>query len=327
MPIWNQKNGPMLVNIFVAFASVAIWSSIPLTIRLLTTMKQRHGLYFYAILTCTWGLCVRQIGYLLQYLVHDAPWWLCNILSQCGWICMVTGFAVVLYSRLNIILESVRFRRAILYCIIFNGVVFHTTMTVLSVGATAIVRTGTPHQKAFLARSSWKKVFNSMERTQIIVFALQETVISFFYMHAAFRYLKSQFARKDKTRETMFLLLFVQVIIMLVDVALIVMDFAGLLQMKGFILSFSYCLKLELEFVVLNQLVELSRMGVAGIQSFSLAVMSKKGGNVEEGGGMGVPTKTGVQMDVRQGTPASSEPESVKSGKRRASLEFITTAE
>ena len=238
---------------------------------------------------------------------------------------MVSGFSVVLYSRLNIILESVKLRHAILYCIIFNGVVFHTTMTVLSIGATAIARTGSPAMKATLPK--WKRVFNPMERTQIVVFALQETVISFFYMYAAFRYLKSQFARKGKTRETMFLLLFVQVIIMMVDVALIVMDFAGLLQMKGFILSFSYCLKLELEFVVLNQLVDLSRMGVPGIQSFSLAILSNREGNVEGGAAMGAARKTGAQVDVRPGTPAGSGPESLKSGKRSASLEFITTAQ
>ncbi|ORY08339.1 hypothetical protein BCR34DRAFT_569965 [Clohesyomyces aquaticus] len=308
MPLWNQENGPILTHIFVAFASVAIWSSVPLTIRLLTTLKQRRGLYFYSILICTWGLSIRQIGYLFQYLVRGVPWYICNILSQCGWICMVSGFAVVLYSRLNVIVDSRKIRRTVLGMIIFNGIVFHAAMTVFSIGATAIVKTGTPSQKMGL--KNWKKVMNPFERIQIVVFALQETTIGFFYMHAAWRYFKARCTKEKKTRESMFLLFLVQVIIVLVDVALIVMDFMGMLQMKGFILSFSYCVKLELEFVVLNQLLEMSQMGVAGIQSFSFGKVMDDGerGAGHADAGMAETRKSEMQIGLtRHETPEGRE--------------------
>lgn len=67
----------------------------------------------------------------------------------------------------------------------------------------------------------------------------------------------------------MFLRLGVQIVIVAVDIALIVIDFANFLELKLFIHSFVYSVKLELEFVVLNQLVELSQLGGPGLPSFA----------------------------------------------------------
>jgi hypothetical protein len=64
-----------------------------------------------------------------------------------------------------------------------------------------------------------------------------------------------------------------QVIIIILDITIIVLDLAGYLKPKVFIHSFVYSIKLELEFVVLNQLIEISRMGLPRIQSVSHAVV------------------------------------------------------
>jgi hypothetical protein len=103
------------------------------------------------------------------------------------------------------------------------------------------------------------------------MFSVQETVISFFYVRAAYRYLRSRFAHPGKTRQVMFLLLLVQFIIIVFDVAIIVIDLAGYLQLKVFIHSFVYSGKLELEFVVLNQLVGFSRLGLPNVVSIDLS--------------------------------------------------------
>ncbi|KAF2489065.1 hypothetical protein BU16DRAFT_440592, partial [Lophium mytilinum] len=246
-------------SVFIAFAAVAIWSSVPLTIRLLTTLKKRSGLYFYSILITTWGLSIRQLGYVLQFLVPSTPWPLGDLMAQLGWVAMVTGFSTVLYSRLNIILESRSVRRAVLYTIMFNGVVLHVLMITMSLGIAGsryAAKHGSHHAATLLPR--WQSPYSYMEKVQIVIFSLQEIAISFFYVRAAHQYLQSRFAQRGKTRQAMFLLLFVQIIIISVDIALIAIDFAGYLQLKLFIHSFVYSVKLELEFVVLNQLVELS---------------------------------------------------------------------
>lgn len=105
-------------------------------------MKRRSGLYFWSILITSWGLSIRQIGYITEFLVPSCPWILSLILSQSGWVAMVTGFSMVLYSRLNIILESQRSRCFVLAMIIFNGVVWHITMATLSFGIVRARKTG-----------------------------------------------------------------------------------------------------------------------------------------------------------------------------------------
>lgn len=67
----------------------------------------------------------------MTYFNHAIPWYVTGMLSQIGWVCMVSGFALVLWSRLGFILASERRKRYLLWMIIFNGVVFHVTMTVL----------------------------------------------------------------------------------------------------------------------------------------------------------------------------------------------------
>jgi hypothetical protein len=79
-------------------AAAAIWSTVPLTIRLLTTMKRRSGWYFYAILTTTLGISTRQIGVLTLWLTPNVPWVIRRLLVEAGTIAMVSGFSVVLVS-------------------------------------------------------------------------------------------------------------------------------------------------------------------------------------------------------------------------------------
>lgn len=186
---------------------------------------------------------------------------------------MVSGFSTVLYSRLNLIMENQTIRRRILIMIILNGLIFHTAMVTISIGSAA-VRNTRPGQP----QPAWGRANTPLERIQIIVFSGQECLLSFFYVKAAYQYLRSRFVQRGKTRKAMCLLLGVQVIIVVVDIALIAVDFANLLMLKLFIHSFIYSVKLELEFVVLNQLVELSRMGVPGLPSFSNSDGTTPGG-------------------------------------------------
>jgi hypothetical protein len=240
------------------------------------TLKKRN-LYFWAILASSWGLCIREIGYFLKFLLPSSPWLLTNILAQGGWWFMVSGFAIVLYSRLNLILESRRIRRYVLCLIIFNGVVFHPMMTTLSIGMAALGQNPVKNRDAF---ANWYNVFKPMERVQIVMFSGQEILISSFYVRCAYQYLRSRYVQQKTVQRAMYLLLAVQALVVFIDVALIVIDFVGFLTLKLFIHSFVYCVKLELEFLVLNQLVELSKLGVPGLPSFSLKSTRSHGANV-----------------------------------------------
>jgi hypothetical protein len=191
---------------------------------------------------------------------------------------MVSGFACVLYSRLNLILESRKVRRWVLGLIVFNGVVFHPMMITLSIGLAALGQDPIRNRNAMV---SWYNVFKPMERVQIVMFSGQEILISSFYVRCAYQYLRTRYVQQRTVQRAMYLLLAVQAIVVLIDIALIVIDFVGFLTLKLFIHSFVYCVKLELEFLVLNQLVELSQLGVPGLPSFSLK-STRSRGNGEE---------------------------------------------
>jgi hypothetical protein len=155
--------------------------------------------------------------------------------------------------------------------IVCNGCILHPTMITLSIGMAALANAKNP------AIVKWKRVFNPLERIQIVVFLSQEAIISFFYVRAAYQYLRSRFVQRGKVRRMMLFLLGVQLIIVTIDIALIIIDFLGFLELKLFIHSFVYSIKLELEFVVLTQLVELSQLGVPGLPSFSLDKSERSG--------------------------------------------------
>jgi hypothetical protein len=72
---------------------------------------------------------------------------------------------------------------------------------------------------------------------------------------------------RAKARRAIFLLIIIQSVVIFIDAAVITIDMLGLQQLKRMINSFIYCAKLELEFLVLNQLIEISSMGVPGLPS------------------------------------------------------------
>jgi hypothetical protein len=231
------------------------------------------------MLCASWGLSVRGIAYDVQYFSPKTPWYVVVTVSQIGWICMVSGFALVLWSRLGLILQSEKTKQYLLRMIIFNGFVFHIAMTVLTLGVWGLKQ---HPSKNVAVMKEWIKVQGVWERIQILFFCGQEILISSMYIRAAYKYLRSwgdlapRSARR-KIRGVMISLLTVQSIVVLIDVALITIDFLGLIRLKGFIHSFIYCVKLELEFVVLNQLVEISQLGVPGLPSTSTRASTSSG--------------------------------------------------
>lgn len=186
-----------------------------------------------------------------------------NVLAQGGWVAMVLGFSVMLYSRLNLIVDSQAIRKRILIMIILVGCIFYPFMVTLSITISVMRRNKNPNA------NNWARVMAPMERIQLVAILSQENIIAFFYMRAAYQYLRNRTEERSKTRKAMALLLTVQIIILILDIALLVLDFAGMLVLKLFIHSFVYSVKLELEFVVLNQLVDISQLGVPGLPPIS----------------------------------------------------------
>lgn len=91
------------------------------------------------------------------------------IIESIGWFLLVSGQSVVLYSRLHLVLNNANILRAILWMIIANAVLWHTSITVLLFGSAY-----SPHQN----RSGFNAVYNVLEKVQMTVFCVQEFIIS-----------------------------------------------------------------------------------------------------------------------------------------------------
>ena len=105
-----------------------------------------------------------------------------------------------------------------------------------------------------------------MEKLQIVGFTIQEIIISGIYIYKAREMVQCSF--NAHTNHCILVLVLVQVACILLDVPFIVLAYTEIFLMKAVLTSFAYAIKLKLEFLVLNQLVNIVKKGIAprGIQ-------------------------------------------------------------
>lgn len=88
-------------------------------------------------------------------------------------------------------------------------------------------------------------------------FCAQEFVISGIYLWKTVQLLNCISAAKTGTRRIMWELLAINTIIIMMDIALLALEYSGLVAMERAFKSVIYSFKLKLEFAVLNRLVNL----------------------------------------------------------------------
>lgn len=88
-------------------------------------------------------------------------------------------------------------------------------------------------------------------------FTIQETIISGLYLWETRKILRpGRIFQKEKTRAVMYHLIWVNVVIIMLDMALLSTEYANLFSIQTVFKAAIYSLKLRFEFVVLNQLME-----------------------------------------------------------------------
>lgn len=231
-----------------AFFAVAYWMSIELLVLVYVTFKRRTGIYFWSIVITTIGIILQATGYLMKEFAHSSPKILTTIICKVGWVSNVTGFAIVLWSRLHLVVNNTRVLKGILAMIIINGIVMHTPIVIFEFGLIS------KHHDLFI------RPMEIMERVQQTVFSLQETIISALYIYHTARFLNSGYA--TRTRNVVRLLAGVQALVIGLDAGLTVFDYKMMLTLKCSLHPFVYALKLKLEFIVLNQLLAIVKKGL-----------------------------------------------------------------
>ncbi|KAI5456250.1 hypothetical protein BGZ63DRAFT_397088 [Mariannaea sp. PMI_226] len=171
---------------------------------------------------------------------------------------MVTGQSVVLYSRLHLILKDRTQLRTVLIMIIVDAMVCHVPITVLAYGMSS----NNP--------DPFRPIMPIFEKIQLIIFFLQELIISGLYIRATAHFLQNNsIIRRNTDHGMMKHLLYVNFIIIVLDTPILALEFAKLHRIQTSYKSFVYGAKLKLEFSILNQLIDITtfRNGTQNHQS------------------------------------------------------------
>lgn len=252
---WN----PTVYCLVASFFAVSIWLALELSVQVYCTFKRHTGLYFWSILVVACGIALHAIGLLLKLLVPTVNVILATAMAKTGWIMDTTGFAVVLYSRLHLVVQSRKTLRLILTMIIIDAVIFHTPMIVFLMGLSL--------------HKDWDSYVTPFEYTQVVGFSIQETIISYIYIQKTARFLKSGYS--NHLRKVMTMLITVQVLVVLMDITLLVIDCIGMFTLKAVLHPFAYAIKLKIEFVVLNLLLNLVKRSDTASELFGPTPVNK----------------------------------------------------
>lgn len=233
--------------LLVAMLTLAIYMSFIVDLKVLTTFKRRNTLYCWSILLASWGIMSHSLGIILKWFVGRCPWFVNTSFATFGWWGMVTGQSLVLYSRLHLVVREKRVLRFVLTMIIVNFLLFQVPTTVLTFGS---------NQRE---PGLWLKIYNVYERIQLIVFTLQELIISIIYIRAALKMLQP--GDSPNTESTRKLLIYLNILCIVLDIVFVIQVYIGDWVYKTGTQSLAYAIKLSIEFIVLNKLMDIYRLG------------------------------------------------------------------
>lgn len=241
----NQALGIALI----VFMAIALYNAIELAILIPLSFSRYHSLYFWALLTsAVLGVIPATLGPAFQFF-SISPLWLSLVLSNVGFAMMVPNQSVVLYSRLHLVSHNsivLRYIRWLIIASVFFIVIPTITLNFCS---------------TYIPTPAWIRGFDAMERIQITWFLAQETLISTIYIYETIRMIRLS-PNEDKRRDKiLYELLAINVAAIVMDTALLVLEYIGYYFTQVIFKATVYSIKLKLEFAVLGMLVALVHGG------------------------------------------------------------------
>jgi len=223
-----------------------LYNGLELILLILSTFHRYRGLYFWSLLLSTvLGILPDTIGALMDFF-RFGPVWLSVTLSNLGWCFMVPGQSFVLYSRLHLVSDHFTALRYLRYLLIIATITLVIPCWTLYAGAT------------YIPNEPWTKGFNIVEKLQVTWFCLQECLLSGFYIFETVKMIRISPERDKRRRKILNELLAVNFLAILMDAALLALEYAGLYFAQVILKSPVYSIKLKLEFFILGKLILLA---------------------------------------------------------------------
>ncbi|KHO00470.1 uncharacterized protein MAM_01248 [Metarhizium album ARSEF 1941] len=261
-----------------AFIGIAWYVGVEVNASLFLLFKRRRGLYFWSCALASWGVILQPVCIILADfgVWNDAvP---AIVLIYLTWFIMVVPQSWVLYSRLHLLMHTASALDAIKYVLIFNSVVF--AVPTMVIGTLAQATTVNPKLPAF--NLVW-------DRIQLVVFFVQEAALSILYIVQTRKYLRgraplverswsastvtaaatatpslgrrasSSRPQTSEEHSVLWHLIYANLLILALDVALLGIQCANMFHLQGAFKPCVYGVKLKLEFVILNRLLQTVR--------------------------------------------------------------------
>ncbi|KAF7616369.1 hypothetical protein F9C07_9309 [Aspergillus flavus] len=236
--------------IITVFATIAWYNAVELVIICLTTFKRYRGCYFWSLLIASFGLIPLVLGWLFFIFYFGLTRWVSASIIIPSWYCVVAGHSLVLWSRLHLIMQAPKVLRALLILIIVDSVLLFIPPTVMFYGILI-------HDEGFRTSARFAAAYNVMERIQLVGFCLQELLISGIYIFETTKLLR---LRPDPVHSRILIrLVVINVVVMILDVAVVAVQFAGYIAIQMMFKPVAYSIKLKLEYAVLSQLIQISK--------------------------------------------------------------------
>lgn len=246
--------------VFAAFAGIAFYNAIELVVLCFVSFKVRRGCYFWSLLVASASVIPYTLGTLLFFYPTGVSLFVCSTLGSIGWVGMVTGQSLVLWSRLYLLLQNSKLLWGVLWMIIIDAVLLHTPMIVLLYGVLSTFS------------DEWERAFRIMVHIQLIWFCVQELIISGIYIWETVKLLQ---LRPEGPRYNILRhLLAISIIILILDVAVVVIEYVGYYGVQAFFKPVAYSVKLKLEYAILGQLVAISRTSSSGEEPSGRGIIS-----------------------------------------------------
>ncbi|EZF29733.1 hypothetical protein H109_02407 [Trichophyton interdigitale MR816] len=245
-----------LRTLFTAILAVAIYNCLELVLLIFMTFSKYEGLYFWSLLLATVPGVLTDAVFLLMYYYMQLPPAVAFAFASIGWCFMITGQALVLYSRLHMVLHNRLGLRLVLALIVLSAIFFHIPDIITGFGSIV------PNP----ARPQFVRAFHIMEKIQLTGFSVQQFILSGLYLYLATNLLA--FVSAKARRKELHRLIAMNVTIIIMDVALVVFVYLNWWVAHESLKPFVYSIKLKLEFAVLRTLVSMSKSASANLPDF-----------------------------------------------------------
>ncbi|KAG6003427.1 hypothetical protein E4U54_000687 [Claviceps lovelessii] len=236
----------------VSFVALALYNAVELNFVVFSTFRRFKGLYFWSFLAAANGIIPHSLGFFLKNVVRSSHYGLYITLVSIGWVPMVTGQALVLYSRLHLIFWNDTWLRIILGIIVTNVFLLHVPIIVLMYGANS-------NSSSSSRDNPWIQPYIAYEKVQVTMFFLQELLISAVYIRSCFSFFDTRNSLYgDAVPRMRRHLILVNVLVILLDVPILCLEYTDFYDIQTAYKAFVYSVKLKMEFQILNRLVEMT---------------------------------------------------------------------